>query len=174
MVQGSVVELRDSSVQGDCASIERADGARVILNGRTLRTPDDSSLMARRFQSGTQEWSTKTELNEAPADQAVAHEKFPRSITDNTSASDPDALSTSMDADDPRPIAEPVTPAWSAHLSDTSGGCRTLGGMCSNWWKSLCALVVLGGAVVVVARKFGYQLQRSVIVRWWRRAMLHR
>jgi hypothetical protein len=35
-------------------------------------------------------------------------------------------------------------------------------------------MVLLGGALVAVARKLGYQPRRSVIVRWWRKAMLHR
>lgn len=35
-------------------------------------------------------------------------------------------------------------------------------------------VVLLGGALAAVARKFGYRPRRSVIMRWWRRAMLHR
>ena len=167
VAQGSVVELRDSSVQGDWAGIECADGARVFLNGKTLQTPDDCALMVSRFKSGAQEWSAKTELNEAPADQAVAH-----STSVSASGADGSKLSTRVDAGDPRPAAEPVTPAWPGASNDMGGGCRTPGGLSVSWWKSLCALVVLGGAVVAAARRLGYQPQRGVIVRWWRRAML--
>eukprot|EP01043_Picozoa_sp_COSAG02_P012512 COSAG02_NODE_483_length_21396_cov_20.544801_2_plen_640_part_00 len=35
-------------------------------------------------------------------------------------------------------------------------------------------MVLFGGALVTVARRLGYQPRRSAIVRWWRRAMLHR
>ena len=164
-----MVELRDSSVQGDWAGIECADGARVFLNGKALQTPDDCTLMASRFKSGTQEWLAKTELNEAPADQAVAHST---SVSASASGADVSILSTRVDAGDPRPVAEPVTLAWPGASNDRGGGCRTPGGLCVSWRKSLCALVLLGGAVVAAARRLGYQPQRGVIVRWWRRAML--